>query len=365
MNSSQIAIVLGTRPEIVKLAPVIRTCQRRDVPCTVVHTGQHYSPQLTEVFFDELELPRPDRTLGVGSSTHGEQTGNMIAGVEEVLLEADPETVLVQGDTNTTLAGTIAASKLDAELCHVEAGLRSHDREMPEEINRIICDHTADRLFAPTPAAAENLRAEGIPRKRIEVTGNTVVDALERHRSIAADRSDALEAFGVEAGEYGLVTLHRAENVDDLDRFADLLTGIDRVAREFDLEMVYPAHPRARKVLEDLPVPDSIRVVEPLDYLEFLRLESDAGLILTDSGGVQEEACVLDVPCVTLRENTERPETIAVGANRLGGVTPPSIVEAAREMYEARTGWENPFGDGDAADRILETSAATVAKEVA
>ncbi|WP_137287834.1 non-hydrolyzing UDP-N-acetylglucosamine 2-epimerase [Halorussus salinisoli] len=364
MNSSQLAIVLGTRPEIVKLAPIIRECRERDVPHTVVHTGQHYSPQLTEVFFDKLGLPAPDHTLGVGSETHGQQTGNMIAGVEEILLDAEPETVLVQGDTNTTLAGTIAASKLDAELGHVEAGLRSDDRGMPEEINRIICDHTADRLFAPTPAAAENLRAEGIPSDRISVTGNTVVDALQRHRTLAADQSTALDDYEVTPGEYGLVTVHRAENVDDRERFADVLTGIDRVAREFDMEMIYPVHPRARKVLSDLTVPDSIRVVEPLDYLEFLRLESDAGLILTDSGGVQEEACVLGVPCVTLRKNTERPETIAAGANRLGGVTPTRILDASRDMVKADTGWDNPFGDGDAASRILDTSAAVATREV-
>ncbi|UPV76860.1 UDP-N-acetylglucosamine 2-epimerase (non-hydrolyzing) (plasmid) [Halorussus limi] len=359
MNSPQLAIVLGTRPEIVKLAPIIRECRDRDVPHIVVHTGQHYSPQLTEVFFDELELPPPDHALGVGSATHGEQTGSMIAGIEEVLLEADPETVLVQGDTNTTLAATIAASKLDAELGHVEAGLRSDDRGMPEEVNRIICDHTADRLFAPTPAAAENLRAEGVPSDRISVTGNTVVDALQRHRGLAADRTAVLDDLGVEPGEYGLLTLHRAENVDDPDRFADLLTGVGRVAREYEMDVVYPAHPRARKKLEDLRVPNAVEVVEPLDYLEFLRLESDASVILTDSGGVQEEACVLGVPCVTLRENTERPETIAAGANRLGGVTPTGIFETAREMVGTDAEWENPFGDGDAAARILDAAAAT------
>lgn len=358
MNSSQLAIVLGTRPEIVKLAPIIRECRKRDVPHTVVHTGQHYSPQLTEVFFEELELPAPDHTLGVGSETHGQQTGNMIAGVERILLDAEPETVLVQGDTNTTLAATIAASKLDAELGHVEAGLRSHDRRMPEEVNRIICDHTADRLFAPTYVAAENLRSEGIPRNRVSVTGNTVVDALKRHRNLAAER-DALDDVGVVPGEYGLVTLHRAENVDDPERFADLLTGIDRVARQFDLDMVYPAHPRARNVLENLSVPESVRVVEPLDYLEFLRLQGEAALILTDSGGVQEEACVLDVPCVTLRENTERPETLSVGANRLGGVTPEGILDAAHEMFGTDADWDNPFGDGDAAEQIVDASAAT------
>lgn len=361
MNSSQLVIVLGTRPEIVKLAPIIRECQNRDVSYTVVHTGQHYSPQLTEVFFEELGLPQPDHTLGVGSATHGEQTGNMIAGVEEVLLDEEPETVVVQGDTNTTLAATIAASKLDAELAHVEAGLRSDDRDMPEEINRIICDHTADSLYPPTDAAAENLRAEGIPDDRISVTGNTVVDALERHRDLAAERTTALDDFGVESGEYGLVTLHRAENVDDPDRFEEILTGIDRVAREYELDMIYPAHPRARKMLEDVRVPDSIGVVEPLDYLEFLRLESDAAVVLTDSGGVQEEACVLGVPCVTLRENTERPETIAVGANRLGGVTPTNIFETAREMVGTDADWDNPFGDGDAAAKILDSSAATSA----
>ncbi|ELZ10972.1 UDP-N-acetylglucosamine 2-epimerase [Halovivax asiaticus JCM 14624] len=364
MTSAQLAIVLGTRPEIIKLAPIIQECRRRDIAHTVVHTGQHYSPRLTEVFFEELQLPSPDHTLGVGSDTHGEQTGSMIAGIESVLLDVDPRTVLVQGDTNTTLAATIAASKLDVELAHVEAGLRSDDRQMPEEVNRIICDHTADQLFAPTTEAATNLRDEGIEADRITVTGNTVVDALQRHRRIALERNTLPEGLGDVPGEYGLVTLHRAENVDEPERFADILSGIDRVARAFDLELIYPVHPRAREVLSDLPVPDTVRPVEPLEYLDFLRLEAEARLILTDSGGVQEEACVLGVPCVTLRENTERPETIAVGANRLGGVSPERIAEAARVVLAADDEWDNPFGDGDAARRILEASAATPAREV-
>lgn len=364
MNSPQLAIVLGTRPEIIKLAPIVRECHRRDVPYAVVHTGQHYSRRLTEVFFDELELPSPDHQFGVGSDTHGHQTGAMIADIEDALVESDPETVFVHGDTNTTLAATIAASKLDVELGHVEAGLRSDDRGMPEEINRIICDHAADRLFAPTANAAMNLAAEGIPETRVAVTGNTVVDAIDHNRTLAADRSTVLSEFGVAPGEYGVVTLHRAENVDDTDRFAELLSGVDRAAREFDLEMVYPIHPRARAMITDLSVPETVQLVDPLDYLDFLRLQSEAALVLTDSGGVQEEACVLDVPCVTLRENTERPETVAVGANRLAGATAQGVVDAARTILRADPAWENPFGDGDAAGRILDAAGVAPAREV-
>ncbi|MGM0591284.1 MAG: non-hydrolyzing UDP-N-acetylglucosamine 2-epimerase [Halobacteriota archaeon] len=364
MNSPQLATVLGTRPEIIKLAPVIRECRRRGISNAVIHTEQHYSKRLSDVFFDQLELPTPDYTLGVGSGSHGHQTGEMLAAVEDALADIQPRTVLVQGDTNTALAGALAASKLDTNLGHVEAGLRSYDRQMPEEVNRVLCDHAADELFAPTPTAVENLRAEGLPEERISLTGNTVVDALERHRELARDRSPVLEHFDVTEGDYGLVTVHRAATVDDQNRFADVLAGIDRVARRFDLEMVYPIHPRARSNLNSFDVPPTVRLVDPLDYLDFLRLESEAALVLTDSGGVQEEACVFGVPCVTLRANTERPETLAVGANRLAGVTPEGILETATAMLEAERDWDNPFGDGRAAERILETPGVVDGQEV-
>ncbi|WP_254838780.1 non-hydrolyzing UDP-N-acetylglucosamine 2-epimerase [Natronomonas marina] len=354
--SGPVAFVLGTRPEIIKLAPVIRACRERGVSHTILHTGQHYSEMLDSVFFEQLELPRPAYELGVGSGSHGEQTGRMLIRIEEALREVDPGTVLVQGDTNSVLAGAIAASKMDVELGHVEAGLRSFDREMPEETNRVVADHVADHLFAPTEASRHHLEAEGIPPSRIVVTGNTVVDALERNRELAREKSDVLGKLGVEDGDFFLMTAHRAENVDDESRFRGMLRGVDRAAAAADVEVVYPVHPRASERLSafDIDVTDRIRTVEPVDYLDFLRLETAADVILTDSGGVQEEACVLGVPCVTMRDSTERPETTAVGANRLAGTDPAAIRRAVREARGTTGDWENPFGDGTAGERIVE-----------
>lgn len=363
MTDTDLTIVLGTRPEIIKLAPVIRECDRRDLSYTIIHTGQHYSEDLDAVFFDQLNLPTPEYNLAIGSGSHGKQTGAMIQGIEEVLLDEQPETVLVQGDTNSVLAGAIATGKLDAELGHVEAGLRSYDRSMPEEMNRVLADHAADYLFAPTDYAAAQLRRENISDDQIIITGNTVVDALYENQELAMQNSTILSDLGL--SEFGLLTAHRAKNVDDPDRFADILDGVYQVATTLGLDIVYPAHPRAKNILDqfDLTVPDSIQIVDPLDYLDFLAIESQAQLVLTDSGGVQEEACILGVPCVTLRDNTERPETIDVGANRLVGTQPSDIVEGAQAMSDIEANWEQPFGDGTAAIQILDTVVETGSQE--
>ena len=352
-----VAFVLGTRPEIIKLAPLIRECQDRDQPFTLIHTGQHYSDSLDSVFFEQLELPTPDHHLGVGSGNHGEQTGEMLIEIEKVLLEEEPDVVFVQGDTNSVLAGAIATSKLDSELAHVEAGLRSFDRDMPEETNRVVADHVADYLFAPTKQSRQYLLNEGCPEERIYVTGNSVVDALCRNQEIAREKSDVLSELGVESSDFILMTAHRAENVDDKDRFAKMLKGVEAVANRYDSDIIYPIHPRARAQIDehDLSVPDRIRLVEPQDYLDFIRLQSEASIILTDSGGVQEEACVLGTPCVTLRDNTERPETVEVGANHLSGVESDAIIEASEYMIGKSGDWENPFGNGTAAEQMLKT----------
>jgi len=365
-RETDVVIVLGTRPEIIKLAPVIRACERREFAYSVIHTGQHYSDSLDTVFFDQLELPEPDHHLGVGSGTHAEQTADMMVGVEEILIAEQPEVVLVQGDTNSVLAAAIATSKLDIKIGHIEAGLRSFDRSMPEETNRVVTDHVGDFLFAPTEQSREYLRDEGVPEKRIYVTGNTVVDAVEQNRDLAARKSDILSELSLESDEYMLLTAHRADNVDNEAQFQDLLTGVEQAAAALGQEVVYPIHPRARSQLETfgLTVPDRIQLLEPQDYLDFLTLEHSAEVILTDSGGVQEEACILDVPCVTLRENTERPETITVGANRLVGTEPDTIVAGTREAVNTMAHWENPFGDGTAADRILGALPVPTAPEV-
>ncbi|OYR51422.1 UDP-N-acetylglucosamine 2-epimerase (non-hydrolyzing) [Halorubrum sp. Ea1] len=355
--SSTLSFVLGTRPEIIKLSPVIRACQRRDVSFSIVHTGQHYSEELDSVFFEQLDLPTPDYNLAVGSSSHGEQTGKMIAEIESVLEAERPDIVIVQGDTNSVLAGTIAATKMEGiKIGHVEAGLRSFDRDMPEEINRRVSDHAADYLFAPTDTSRDQLRQEGLPDEWITVTGNTIVDAVQQNVEIAHERSSVLSDLNLDE-QFTLLTAHRAENVDDRERFERLLDSVAKAAEEHELPIVYPIHPRAKKRISEfgIDVPDSIQLVEPQDFLDFLVLEDAATIVFTDSGGVQEESCILRTPCVTLRDNTERPETVDVGANLIVGVDPDDVVEGVREMLARDRNWENPFGDGTSADRILDT----------
>jgi UDP-N-acetylglucosamine 2-epimerase (non-hydrolysing) len=263
--------------------------------------------------------------------------------------------VLVQGDTNTVLAGALAASKLGIPLGHVEAGLRSYDRSMPEEINRVVADHLSDFLFAPTETAASNLRREGRPDSGIFVTGNTVVDAVAQNLSIAARNTSIFSQLGVEEGEYVLVTAHRQENVDRRENLSGILKGIELVGSEFGVTVLYPIHPRTKKMIEqfNLHVPDGIRLLEPLGYFEFLLLEASARLVLTDSGGIQEECCILKTPCVTMRQNTERPETVSVGGNILAGTDPAAILSGAMAMDLRPRTWENPFGDGRSGDRIV------------
>ncbi|WP_373189154.1 non-hydrolyzing UDP-N-acetylglucosamine 2-epimerase [Halolamina sp.] len=355
--SSTLSFVLGTRPEIIKLSPVIRACQRRDVSFSIVHTGQHYSEELDSVFFEQLDLPTPDYNLAVGSSSHGEQTGEMIAEIEAVLESDRPEVVIVQGDTNSVLAGTIAATKMAGiDVGHVEAGLRSFDRDMPEEINRRMADHAADYLFAPTKTSRDLLCQEGLPDEWITVTGNTIVDAVQQNVEIAHERSHILAELDLDE-QFALLTAHRAENVDDRERLERLLDSVSTAAAEHDLSVIYPVHPHAEKRISEfgIEVPDIIQLVEPQDFLNFLVLEDEAEIIFTDSGGVQEESCILRTPCVTLRDSTERPETVDVGANKIVGVNLEAVVEGVREMIVREQNWENPFGDGRAADRILDT----------
>ncbi|RDI69623.1 non-hydrolyzing UDP-N-acetylglucosamine 2-epimerase [Halopelagius longus] len=351
----QVAVVLGTRPEIIKLAPVINECENRGVDCLLIHTGQHYSDDLDRVFFDQLALPEPDYNLEVGSLSHGEQTGQMLAGIERILEDESPDAVVVQGDTNSTLAGALAATKLHIDVGHVEAGLRSFDREMPEEVNRLAADHISDYLFAPTEETRRYLERESVGGE-VFVTGNTVVDTLYEYRDTVREKSTVLEDHGLSAGDFYLLTAHRAENVDDEESFERLLTGVARFAERTDRPVIYPIHPRASARVEEfgLEIPEPIRTIEPLEFLDFLCLESEAALTFTDSGGVQEETCILGTPCVTLRYSTERPETVHAGANCLAGLDPDDIVEAAETMIEKDGDWTVPFGDGNASKRILD-----------
>jgi UDP-N-acetylglucosamine 2-epimerase (non-hydrolysing) len=350
-----ITIILGTRPEIVKMSPIIRECRRRGIESCILHTGQHYSYEMDQIFFEELELPSPDFTLDAGSGSHAEQTGKIMAGVERVLMEHPPSIALVQGDTNTVLAGSLAAAKLHVPVGHVEAGLRSFDRRMPEEINRVIADHISDYLFAPTGIAQRNLLAEGIDARKIMITGNTVVDAVFQNREIARKKTDVLHDFNLRPDGYFLVTAHREENVDVRTRLEGIMHGLSALSEEHGLPVIFPMHPRTLKMVEKFGIqPQGIEVIRPLGYLEFLELEANARLVLTDSGGIQEETCILGVPCVTLRDSTERPETIDAGSNIVAGTDPVRILEAVRTMSSRDRNWKNPFGDGHAGERIVE-----------
>ena len=294
----KISVVLGTRPEIIKMAPLLKILESKKADFFTLHTGQHYSYQLDAVFFEQLELPRPRYNLETGSGSHAEETGKMLVGIEKILLDEKPDIVLVEGDTNSVLAGALAAVKLGIRVGHVEAGLRSYDRTMPEEINRVIADHIADYLFAPTPKAKETLLAEGIGREKTFVTGNTIVDVVYQYIELARQKIDVGQ-FHLKPRKYFLVTLHRQENTDDRVRFTSILKGLSEVATFFRLPVVYPIHPRSRKIMDSLgSKTNNLKIIDPVDFFSFLQLESNARLILTDSGGVQEEACILRVPCI-------------------------------------------------------------------
>ena len=352
---TKICIVLGTRPEIIKLSPIIRACEKKEVDYFIIHTGQHYDKNLGEIFFDELELNKPKYNLKIGSCSHGKQIGRMIEKIEEILLEEKPSVVLVQGDTNSVLAGALAANKLNIKVGHIEAGLRSYDKSMPEEHNRVITDHISDYLFIPTKESAENVKKENIVDEKLFIVGNTIVDAVEQNKVIAEKTKDVLTKLNIEE-EYILTTAHRAENVDNPTRLKKMSEGLNKVTTELNMPIIFPIHPRTKKRMEEqnIQLHNNIKIIEPEGYLEFLQLMQKAKVILTDSGGIQEEASTLKVPCVTLRDNTERPETITLGCNKLAGVEPESVVAATKEMISKTRDWTSPYGDGKTAERIIE-----------
>ncbi|MBI3817063.1 MAG: UDP-N-acetylglucosamine 2-epimerase (non-hydrolyzing) [Planctomycetes bacterium] len=354
----KLGIIVGTRPEIVKMAPVVRACRRKRVPFVFIHTGQHYSYELDGVFFDELKLPRPDHNLSVGSGTHPQQIAAMVRGLELVFNAERPDMVLVEGDTNTVLAAGLTANKLAIPVGHIEAGLRSYDRRMPEEMNRIVIDHLSDLLFAPTEQCRKILLKEGIPPERIFVTGNTVVDELILQKPRALKAVD-FNILGVAPRGYAIATVHRPENTENEKRLGAIFAGLRAAAKSLNLPILMPLHPRTRKRVESLGwrLDKEIRALPPQGYLEFLGLQANASIIFTDSGGVQEEACCLRVPCVTLRDSTERPESIDVGANVLAGADAKKIAACARKMIFIKRDWRNPFGKGDSAERIIKIAA--------
>jgi len=350
----KIAIVLGTRPEIIKMSPIIRECERLDLDYFILHTGQHYSYKMDKVFFEQIELHEPRYNLNIGSGSHAEQSGKILIDMEKILIKEKPNVVLVQGDTNTVLAGALTATKLFIKVGHIEAGLRSYDRTMPEEINRVLTDHCSDFLFVPTKKSRRILLGEGIPNEKIFITGNTIVDAVYQNLKLVNKKVNIFHDLGLKKDEYFLVTAHRQENVDNRKHFSDIIKGLKQIHKKYDIPIVYPIHPRSRIKLQEFQINfDGINLVEPFDFLTFLQLEKYAKVVLTDSGGIQEETCILGTPCVTMRDNTERPETLDVGSNVLAGTNPKKILECVSSMYENDKKWNNPFGSGKAGKKII------------
>jgi UDP-N-acetylglucosamine 2-epimerase (non-hydrolysing) len=348
--------VVGARPNFVKAAPVIRALRERGVGQTIVHTGQHYDARMSDVFFEDLEIPAPDLNLGVGSGSHAVQTAALLAALEPAFVSIDPAIVVTYGDVNSTLAAAIVAAKLGLPLAHVEAGLRSFDRSMPEEVNRVVTDVLADLHFTTSPEARENLVREGIAEDGIHFVGNPMIDTLLAHRD-RFDRDWARTHLDID-GRYGVATLHRPANVDDPAVTARLVPALRAVA---DLvPLVIPLHPRGRDALEAAGLADApgVTIIEPLGYVEFLSLLSGAALVVTDSGGIQEETTILGIPCLTVRPNTERPITISHGTNRL--LEPEALPEAARAIVEhglAAPPEPPPLWDGRAGPRIADVLA--------
>ena len=340
--------VVGARPQFIKCAPVSREL-RKNAEEIIVHTGQHYDVNLSQSFFDELHIPNPDYNLGVGSGTHGYQTGAMVKGIEDILLTVNPDIVLVYGDTNSTLAGALAAAKLRIPLAHIEAGLRSYNKDMPEEINRVLTDHCSDLLFCPTETAVFNLKKENI-YQGVYLVGDVMYDALLYNIDLA-QKSHILEQLYLEPKTYILATLHRPSNTDNPDALKRIITGLSQI----DNTVVFPLHPRTRKALETFCISPggNTLATEPVGYLDFLKLESQAAAIVTDSGGIQKEAYLLRIPCITVREETEWVKTVEDGWNILVGTDTDLIVKAVQEFRPDKE-QRQLFGDGTASRKIVQ-----------
>jgi len=348
--------VVGARPNFMKIAPLLRELLARErFESCLVHTGQHYDPTMSQSFFRDLGIPEPDINLGVGSGPHGEQTAQVLTQVERLLLERRPDVVLVVGDVNSTLAATLAAVKLNIPVAHVEAGLRSGDREMPEEINRLLTDAVATWLFVTEPAAQANLRREGVAEHRIHLVGNVMIDTLLEHLD-RARKLDTLQRLGLHSRGYALLTLHRPSNVDDPRQLRQLFDVLEEIHEK--VPIVFPVHPRTAAAIQNLfgGEEPTLRLVEPLGYLDFLCLMADAKLVLTDSGGIQEETTALGVACLTLRDTTERPITVTEGTNTVVGSDPATIRTETRKILDGKgkTGRVPELWDGRAASRIID-----------
>jgi UDP-N-acetylglucosamine 2-epimerase (non-hydrolysing) len=351
----ELLLVAGARPNFMKIAPIAKAIRDDGrLHGAIVHTGQHYDRNMSELFFEELKIPKPEVHLGVGSASHARQTAEIMVKMEEVLLDKRPSGVVVVGDVNSTVAASLVAVKLGIPVAHVEAGLRSFDRTMPEEINRLLTDQISEWLFVTERSGMENLAREGVDPAKVHFTGNVMIDTLLQCKE-RAETLDAARGIGLQPGEYGLLTLHRPANVDQAAKLVEVLEPIRELSRQ--IPIIFPVHPRTAKMLSavGLGTEDGVRVVEPLGYLQFLGLMIDARLVLTDSGGIQEETTVLGVPCVTLRDNTERPVTVSEGTNRLGGTSAGRIRKAIGEALSSGRAPSPPeLWDGRAAERIVQ-----------
>ena len=351
--------IVGARPNFMKIAPIQREMEKNSaLEPLIIHTGQHYDEKMSKLFFDDLELPRPARYLKVGSATHAQQTAKIMVEFEKVVDEEKPDLVLVVGDVNSTAACSMVAAKMGVKIAHVEAGLRSFDRTMPEEINRMVTDTLSDYLFVTEQSGLDNLRKEGVPDEKVFFTGNVMIDSLVYFLD-KAKNSNIIDQLNLNGNEYALVTLHRPSNVDVKENFEKLLNAFSEI--ENDLKIVFPIHPRSRKMLTNFGLDDRISamqnlvLLDPIGYLDFMKLMHDAKLVLTDSGGIQEETTYLGIPCITLRENTERPVTIDVGTNVLVGSDTELVISEAKKVIsgQSKKGQVPDLWDGKAAERIV------------
>lgn len=357
----KVCVLVGTRPGIIRMTPLIKELGKKKANFFVIHGGQHYSYEMDKIFFEDLELPEPQYKLEEvkNYTLHGEQTAEMLKGIERILVKEKPEIILVCGDANVNLAGALAARKLRIKIGHVEAGLRSNDWRMPEEHNRVIIDHISEYLFAPTEHAKQNALIDNVNGK-VFITGNTIVDALMGIKEIALRKSSILDKLSLEAGKYFILTAHREENVDNILWVKELIQSVMYLSNEYSGMIVWPIHPRTKKRIRQFGFEDEIKsihnlmVIDPVGYLDFIQLLSNAMCILTDSGGAQLEACILSVPCVTLRESTEWNETLEIGCNILSGPDKQSIQQAIKQMLYKDRVWTNPFGDGSASRLIID-----------
>ena len=359
----KIVLVAGARPNFMKIAPIIRAIKKYNAghktpkfKVHLVHTGQHYDSRMSKIFFKDLEIPQPDIYLGVGSGSHGEQTAKVMIKFEKVLFKEKPDLVMVVGDVNSTLAAALCAAKLHIPLAHVEAGLRSYDREMPEEINRVVVDVLSDYLFTPSPDADENLKKEGIPKEKIFLVGDVMVDTLLKFK-VKSSKLKVLKKLNLKTKAYALLTLHRPSNVDNKENFLKILEAVEEISRR--IPIVFPVHPRTKKNMEKFGLTrrGEIHLIEPLGYLEFLKLMMESRFVMTDSGGMQEETTVLNIPCLTLRDTTERPITIKEGTNTLVGNDTKKIIKEAEKILNKNRNSDHfsypALWDGKAAERIV------------